>query len=162
VLTGKQVLQEKNKMGKELLAIEVGEVLPASPWMCIDQAKINEFANATGDKQWIHVDPVRCASESPFLTTIAHGFLSTALMPDVFYPMISLDSSKQTLLNYGMDKLRFLEPVRVNDEIRYKVKLESKEQKNTGVLFRFACEVEIKNRLKPAMIGTFLSLLISA
>jgi acyl dehydratase len=155
-------MQEISKMGRELMAIEVGEILPASPWMSIDQTKINEFAKATGDNQWIHIDPLRCASESPFKTTIAHGLLSTALMPAAFYPMISLDSSKQTLLNYGMDKLRFLESVRVNDEIRYKVTLESKEQKNTGFLFRFACEVEIKNRAKPAMIGTFLSLLIGA
>ena len=148
-------------MGKALLEIGVAEVLPPSPWILIDQNKIDEFAKATGDTQWIHVDALRCATESPFHTTIAHGLLSTTLMPAAFYPMISLDSTKQTLLNYGMDKLRFLEPVRVNDEIRFKVKLESKEQKSTGLLFRFACEVEIKDRLKPAMIGTFLSLLVS-
>lgn len=149
-------------MTKELTNIEIGEPLPSSSWLRIDQEMINDFAKVTGDFQWIHVDGKRCATESPFGTTIAHGLLSTTLMPAMFYQMITLDSSKQTLLNYGIDKLRFLESVRVDDEIRYKVHLASKEQKSTGMLFRFDCEVEIKNRTKPAMIGTFLMLLVDA
>lgn len=147
-------------MAKSLDDLAVGDALGTSDWILIDQHKINAFADATGDQQWIHVDVERCQQESPFGTTIAHGLLSTSLMPNVFYQLITLDPTKQTLLNYGMDTLRFLEPVRVNDKIRYKVMLDSKQVKSSGTLFRFNCEVEILNRDKPAMIGTFLMLLV--
>ena len=69
-------------MAKGLLEIELGEELAPSTWLKIDQERINLFADATGDHQWIHVDPKRCARESPFKTTIAHGYLSVTLMPE--------------------------------------------------------------------------------
>lgn len=145
---------------KSLLELNAGDQLGSTDWCLIDQNQINHFADATGDHQWIHVDAERCATQSPFKSTIAHGLLSTSLMPKVFYELISLDSNKQTLLNYGMDTLRFLEPVRVNDSIRFHVSLYSKESKNTGELYRFDCQVEIKGREKPAMVGRFLMLLV--
>lgn len=145
---------------KSLLELNAGDQLGSTDWCLIDQNQINHFADATGDHQWIHVDAERCATQSPFKSTIAHGLLSTSLMPKVFYELISLDSNKQTLLNYGMDTLRFLEPVRVNDSIRFHVSLHSKESKSTGELYRFDCQVEIKDREKPAMVGRFLMLLV--
>ncbi|WJG10750.1 MaoC family dehydratase [Aliiglaciecola sp. LCG003] len=148
-------------MGKNLSQLEDGEDLGSTDWLTISQQMINEFADATGDHQWIHVDPQRCAEQSPFKKTIAHGLLSTSLMPKVFYKLIQLDAKQQTLLNYGMDSLRFLESVRVDDRIRYHVKLDSTEVKNSGILYRFDCQVEIENREKPAMVGKFLMLLIS-
>ncbi|GAA0853010.1 MaoC family dehydratase [Aliiglaciecola litoralis] len=147
-------------MAKLLYQLNDGDVLGTTQWFNIDQQRINDFADATGDKQWIHIDVERCEKSSPFGSTIAHGLLSTSLMPDMFYQLIQLDSDQQTLLNYGMDSIRFLEPVRVNDSIRYHVTLDSKQQKNSGLLFRFNCEVEIKNRDKPAMVGQFLMLLV--
>ncbi len=147
-------------MSKDLLSLKEGDDLGNSAWINVDQTKINKFAEATGDFQWIHVDEERCQKESPFGTTIAHGLLSASLMPAVFYDLISLDPTSQTLLNYGSDSIRFLEPVRVNDLIRYKVKLSVKEQKASGTLFKFDCEVEIKDREKPAMVGRFLMLLV--
>ncbi len=147
-------------MAKSLTELKEGEQLGHTRWIHIDQKKVDDFANATGDHQWIHIDQQRCEKESPFGTTIAHGLLSTSLMPKVFYQLIELDASKQTLLNYGMDTLRFLEPVRVNDNIRYHVTLDSRQIKTSGVLYRFDCTVEIENRDKPAMVGKFLMLLI--
>lgn len=147
-------------MTKQLQDLQAGDDLGCSDWITLDQSTINQFADATGDQQWIHVDQARCAKFSPFGTTIAHGLLSTALMPSVFYSMIALDSSKQTLLNYGVDTLRFLEPVKVDSRIRYKVKLASTQQKSTGVLYRFDSEVEIEGTEKPAMVGCFLMLLV--
>jgi acyl dehydratase len=146
-------------MGKKLLDLVIDEQLTESEWISISQADIDIFAEATGDHQWIHVDAQRCAKESPFKSTIAHGYLTVTLMPNAFYQMIEPDPSNQTLLNYGVDKIRFLEPVRVNDEIRFVSKLLKTEQKSSGLLFSFATEAQIKGRDKPAMLGTFLMLL---
>ncbi|MFT4994284.1 MAG: acyl dehydratase [Paraglaciecola sp.] len=146
-------------MRKKLLNLALDEQLPVSQWVKITQDDIDLFAKATGDQQWIHVDTQRCAKESPFKSTIAHGYLTVTLMPNAFYQMIEPDPSHQTLLNYGVDKIRFLEPVRVNDEICFVSKLLKSEQKSSGMLFYFATEVHIKGRSKPAMLGTFLMLL---
>ena len=147
-------------MSANINQLEEGDALSPSPWLKIDQKMIDQFADATRDQQWIHVDAARCQQFSPFKSTIAHGLLSTALMPAMFYEMIEIDSSRQTLLNYGIEKLRYLEPVKVDSEIRYKVLLASKQQKKTGVLYRFDCEVEIKGSEKVAMVGSFLMLLV--
>ena len=142
--------------------MEVGEELSASDWQKISQADIDLFAKATGDHQWIHVDAQRCAKESPFKTTIAHGYLTVTLMPNAFYRMIKADEEHQTTLNYCVENIRFLEPVRVNDEIRFVSTLIKLEQKNSGKLFYFSTEAQIKNRDKPAMVGVFLMLLVGA
>ncbi|MFT4942090.1 MAG: acyl dehydratase [Paraglaciecola sp.] len=149
-------------MLKKLLEIDLGEELPASGWQKIEQADIDLFAKATGDHQWIHIDAARCAKESPFKTTIAHGYLTVTMMPNAFYKMFAADDDNQTILNYGVEKIRFLEPVRVNDEIRYVSKLVKLEQKGSGKLFYFSTEAQIKNRQKPAMVGVFMMLLAGA
>jgi acyl dehydratase len=140
--------------------LNVGDNLPETAWFKITQQKINEFAVATGDHQWIHIDQERCAKESPFKTTIAHGFLSASLMPMMFEQVITVDPTSSTMLNYGIDSLRFLEPVRVDDYIKYQFKVADIEQKATGRLFKVAAQVDIKGRNKPALVGTFLTLLI--
>ena len=147
-------------MAKSLESLTAGESLGHSQWVEIDQGLINRFADATEDHQWIHVDQARCQRHSPFGTTIAHGLLSTALMPKVFYELIELDSSRQTLINYGIDSLRFLEPVRSGQSIRYLVTLHSRETKSSGVLYRFDCQVQIQGVEKLAMVGRFLMLLV--
>jgi acyl dehydratase len=144
----------------DFIALKVGDKLAETPWFQVTQQQINEFADATQDHQWIHIDAERCAQESPFRTTIAHGFLSASLMPMMFEQVVSLDPTRNTMLNYGIDSLRFLEPVRVNDHIRYQFKVADIEQKATGRLFKFAVQVDIKERDKPALVGTFLTLLI--
>ena len=126
----------------------------------VSQDQINEFAEATGDKQWIHVDVERCKSSSPFKAPIAHGFLTLSLMPSMFSQCVTVDPTTTTLINYGMDNLRFIEPVRVNDEIKYSFKLINIESKPMGNLYNFEGSVEIKGRDKPALVGHFLSLVI--
>jgi acyl dehydratase len=145
----------------EFSQVKVGDELLQTQWFKITQQKINEFAVATGDHQWIHIDQERCAKESPFKTTIAHGFLSASLMPMMFEQVTSVDPMKFTMLNYGIDSLRFLEPVRVNDEIRYQFKVADVEDKAMGKLYKVAAQVEIQGREKPALVGTFLTLLIA-
>ena len=144
----------------EFSQISVGDNLPETTWFKITQQKINEFAVATGDHQWIHIDQERCAKESPFSTTIAHGFLSASLMPMMFEQIITVDPTRNTMINYGIDSLRFLEPVRVDDYIKYQFTVADIEQKPMGKLFKFTAQVDIKNREKPALVGTFLTLLI--
>lgn len=149
-------------MLKTLLELQVGEQLPVSDWRVITQGDIDLFAKATGDHQWIHVDPTRCARDSPFKSTIAHGYLTVTLMPNAFYHMFAADPHYPTILNYGVDKIRFLEPVRVNDKIRFVSTLERVEQKSTGKLFYFSTKVDIEGRAKPALQGIFLMLLVGA
>ncbi len=147
-------------MNRDLLTLQRGEEIGVSPWQKVEQGRITAFAEVTGDHQWIHVDVDRCASESTFGTTIAHGFLTTTLMPAAFYDMITLDTKANTLLNYGADKIRFLEPVRAGDEIRFRMSLIHKESKQAGILFKFGCNAEIRGRAKPAMVAEFLMLLV--
>ncbi|MBL4631441.1 MAG: MaoC family dehydratase [Paraglaciecola sp.] len=149
-------------MTKKLLALTLGEQLPVGDWISISQADIDMFAKATNDHQWIHVDPKRCEKESPFKTTIAHGYLTVTLMPNSLYQSIEPDPKYQSLLNYGVDKIRFIEPVRVNDRIRFATTLIKTEQKSSGKLFYFETTAQIEGRDKPAMKGVFLTLLVGA
>jgi acyl dehydratase len=141
--------------------LNVNDTLASEHWYQITQEKVNAFAEVTEDFQWIHIDQERCAEESPFRTTIAHGFLTAALMPKMFAAVVSIDPSKHTMLNYGIDSLRYLEPVRVFDEIKFKFVLSSIEAKTMGKLYRFTTQVDIKGREKPALVGEFLMLLIT-
>ncbi|MFT5840779.1 MAG: acyl dehydratase [Flavobacteriales bacterium] len=149
-------------MTKKLLALTLGEQLPVGDWVNISQTDIDMFAKATNDHQWIHIDPKRCEKESPFGTTIAHGYLTVTLMPNSLYQSIQPDPQHQSLLNYGVDKIRFIEAVRVNDKIRFISTLIKIEQKSTGKLFHFETTAEIEGRDKPAMKGVFLTLLVGA
>ncbi|GAC19278.1 MaoC family dehydratase [Paraglaciecola arctica] len=149
-------------MNKKLLELSTGEQLPVGDWITISQADIDMFAKATNDHQWIHVDPERCEKESPFATTIAHGYLTVTLMPNSLYQSIQADPVYKSLLNYGVDKIRFIEPVRVNDKIRFVSTLLKTEQKSSGKLFYFETTAEIEGRNKPAMKGVFLTLLVGA
>ncbi len=139
--------------------VENVEIVP-DYWLHISQEKINQFALATEDEQWIHMDVERCKQESPFKTTIAHGFLTISLLSQAFSKQIQIDPSFQTLINYGMEKLRFLEPVRSDDHIRFCFSLLEREVKEKGVLHKFNVRIEIKEREVPAALGVFIVMLI--
>ena len=147
-------------MALTLLDLEIQQPLPASNWTQISQGMINKFADATGDHQWIHIDVERCQKESPFKQTIAHGFLSASLMPKAFEEVIEPHKEIASVLNYGINSLRFLEPVRVDDKVRFAFKVANIEQKPLGKLFTFDCAVEIEGREKPALVGQFLMLAV--
>ena len=140
--------------------LTIGVRLENEQFFTVTQEQINQFAEATGDHQWIHLDAERCAQFSPYKSTIAHGFLTVSLMPKMFAECLEIDESKTTMINYGMDQLRFIEAVRVNDEIKYCFTLENIEKKPHGDLYKFNGQVLIKGREKPALIGVFLSLIL--
>ena len=99
------------------LQAEVGKEVAISEWMTISQERVNQFAEATDDPQWIHVDVERAKRESPFGTTIAHGYLTLSLIPKLFESVVALPKGKMSI-NYGLNKVRFPSPVRVGSRIR--------------------------------------------
>ncbi|MEM0909362.1 MAG: MaoC/PaaZ C-terminal domain-containing protein [Pseudomonadota bacterium] len=141
--------------------LQVGDQLISTHWIVISQSNIEDFAKATGDFQWIHLDKQKCATSSPFKTTIAHGFLTSSLVPSQFEELVHLEPEKQTLINYGVDKIRFLEPVRSGDSIKFKFELTRIDDKPAGALYSFDVTTMIKNREKPALVGTFLLMLLN-
>ncbi|MAL78328.1 MAG: hypothetical protein CMN55_04350 [Sneathiella sp.] len=147
------------RLPKEDYLKSVGTEYGPTDWMLIDQARINKFAEATDDFQFIHVDPERAAKETPFGATIAHGFLTLSLLA-YLVPQIQpkIDGIKMGI-NYGLDKLRFLQPVKVNSEIRAKIKILSIEEKRPGqYLTKTEVTIEIKGEDKPALIAEWLGM----
>ncbi|NNE56300.1 MAG: MaoC family dehydratase [Flavobacteriales bacterium] len=134
----------------------IGQELGVSDWLQITQDQINLFADATLDHQWIHTDPER-AKDGPFGTTIAHGYLTLSVLPYLWEQITEFNNVKM-LVNYGMETLKFGEPVMVNDEVRLKAKL--KDLANLRGISKTALDVrlEIKDKKKPAFIATVLFL----
>jgi acyl dehydratase len=122
----------------------------------LDQERINLFAEATGDHQWIHVDP-EMAAHGPFGGTIAHGYLSLALLPGLLSEVMTVEDARMGI-NYGIDRVRFTAPVPVDSQVRLKSKLVSAERRGEGVLYKLGVEVEIKGAEKPALVGEVLYL----
>jgi acyl dehydratase len=136
------------------LGAHIGEALGASSWIMVDQKRINEFAQCTDDRQWIHVDVERAVKEGPFGGTVAHGFLTLALLaPTIFEVMLSRVEVKQAI-NYGLERVRFLAPVRAGRRVRNCVKIASMEDKGAGrTLLTTENTIEIEGEDKPAMIA---------
>jgi acyl dehydratase len=133
--------------------------LGATEWVALDQERINQFAEATGDHQWIHVDP-EMAKQGPFGGTIAHGYLSLALLPGLLSEVMNVEGARMGI-NYGIDRVRFTAPVPVNSEVRLKAKVVSAERRGEGVLYKLGVEVEIKDAEKPALVGEVLFLVFA-
>ena len=145
---------------KTLLDLSVGETLEQTCWLTVTQEIINQFAEATGDHQWIHLDAERCEKESPFKTTIAHGFLTASLMPKAFAEVISPSENIASMINYVIDKLRFLEPVKSYDAVKYQFKLVDISDKPQGKLFKVEASCLVKSTGNPALVGGFLMLAV--
>jgi len=136
----------------------IGKELPESDWISVSQEMINDFANATQDRQWVHVDVERAKKESPFKTTIAHGFMSVALLSKMLEDIIQVESAVLGL-NYGLNYVRFMNPVLVNSRLRLKCTVKNIEDHKKGVKITFSCTVEIENQKKPACVAEFLTLI---
>jgi acyl dehydratase len=135
----------------------VGKEFPIGNWYTITQEMITDFANATLDKQWIHVDEAKAAKESPFKSTIAHGFMSVSMISKLLEEVFTIQSLKMGL-NYGLNKVRFPNAVPVNSQLRMLSKvLDIKPLANNGVKATFSCTLEIKGQEKPACIAEFLA-----
>ena len=136
----------------------VGKELGRSEWLTIDQERINLFAEATGDYQFIHVDPVK-AAQTPFGSTIAHGFLSLSLIPKLMEDILILPEGVKMVVNYGLDSVRFIQPVKVNSRVRLKVDMNEVTEKKPGQwLLKATATLEIEGSDKPAYIAEPLSL----
>ncbi len=137
-----------------------GTELGPSKWQIIDQARIDRFADATNDHQFIHVDPQKAAA-TPFGSTIAHGFLTLSLLSHLLGEIMPIPEGTVMGINYGSDKVRFLQPVTVNSRIRALARIESVEEKQRGqYLQKTAVSIEIENQARPAMVAQILSLYV--
>ena len=136
----------------------VGKDLGRSEWLTIDQNRINQFAECTGDHQFIHVDPEK-AKLTPFGSTIAHGFLSLSLVPMLMEKIMIMPEGLKMAVNYGLDSVRFIQPVKVNSKVRLVVTLTDATEKNPGQwLLKARAVLEIEGQEKPAYIAEPLTL----
>lgn len=148
----------KTFQGLAELADAAGTDLGASDWIVIDQERIDLFAEATGDHQWIHVDP-ELAKSGPFGATIAHGFLTLSLLPVLQHQLYAVEDVRMAV-NYGLDRVRFIAPVRSGKRIRGRFRLDSVDEKAPGqLLLRHTVTVEIEGEEKPALTAEWLGLL---
>ncbi len=135
----------------------VGQELGVSDYLTITQDQINKFADATLDHQWIHTDPDRASKESPFGKPIAHGFLTLSIVPYLWEQIAQINNTKM-LINYGIEKLRFNQPVVVDNEVRLRVKLQSIVDLRGISKAQLDITLEIKDSKKPAFTGTLIFL----
>lgn len=145
-------------ISKEEFLTSAGQEYGPGEWMKIDQDRINKFAEATGDFQFIHVDP-EAAAKTPFGSTIAHGFLSLSLLAFLAPQITPKPDNVQMGVNYGMNKLRFLNPVKVNQEVRVRSKVLDVTEKRPGqVLVTNEVTLEIKGEKAPALVAEWLGM----
>lgn len=133
----------------------VGQELAVSEWLTVDQARIDQFAQATGDHQWIHVDPGKAAS-GPFGTTIAHGFLTLSLIPALSESTFTIDDVTMGI-NYGLNRVRFPNPVRCGSRVRGHFKLLSYEPLDGGAQLTIEATIEVEGQPKPACVAESVS-----
>lgn len=137
----------------------IGDEIGVSSWLTVDQARIDAFADATEDRQFIHTDPA-AAAQTPFGATIAHGFLSLSLLSRMGSEVFLAPEGVKMALNYGLDRVRFLAPVRSGKRVRGRFTLDSAEEKAPGqILFRYTVTVEIEGEDKPALTAEWLGLI---
>jgi acyl dehydratase len=133
-----------------------GRELGTTAWRTIDQEQVNLFAEATGDGQWIHVDP-KAAASGPFGGTVAHGYLTLALLPVLIGELLEISDSSLGV-NYGIERLRFPAPVRTGARIRLRAVLEGSERRAIGIVYRLGVTIEVDGQHKPALVGEVLYL----
>jgi acyl dehydratase len=137
----------------------IGTEIGVSSWLVVDQARIDAFADATEDRQFIHIDPA-AAAQTPFGGTIAHGFLTLSLLSRMAADAMLVPEGLKMAVNYGLDRVRFLAPVRAGKRIRGRFTLDSIEEKAPGqVLMRHTVTVEIEGEEKPALTAAWLGLI---
>jgi acyl dehydratase len=138
----------------------VGREVGVSSWILVDQARIDAFADATEDRQFIHVDPA-AAAQTPFGGTIAHGFLSLSLLSAMGAEAMLVPDGIKIAINYGLDRVRFLAPVRSGSRVRGRFTLDSVDEKAAGqVLLHHTVTVEIEGEDKPALSAVWLALIV--
>ncbi len=136
----------------------VGKQIGESPWIAIDQPRIDAFAEVTEDHQFIHVDPERAASEGPFGSTIAHGFLTLSLLVRMAELCVPVLDGDPPVINFGLDKIRWLVPVKAGQRVRARFTLAEMNEKTPGrLLFRHSVIVEIEGEERAALVAHWLT-----
>ena len=133
----------------------VGEPLGSSDWITVEQSRIDRFAGATGDHQWIHIDPVR-AAQGPFGSTIAHGFLTLSLLPAFFETAFDVADGRMGV-NYGLNRVRFTAPVPVGSRLRAHFKLLAYERIDGGAQLTVEASIEREGSAKPVCVAESLT-----
>jgi acyl dehydratase len=145
------------------LGERIGQELGLSDWVAMDQRRIDAFAACTGDHQWIHVDVERAKRESPFRGTVAHGYLTLAMVAPLAMQIGVIPIDAAAGLNYGIDKVRFLAPVPAGARVRLRVVLAGIEPREGGqVIMKTQNTLEVEGSERPALIAETLALLIPA
>lgn len=140
---------------------QIGSEIGVSSWLAIGQERINSFAEATEDLQFIHIDP-EAAAQTPFGGTIAHGFLTLSLLSRLAAEVMLIPNGVKMAVNYGLDRVRFLAPVKPDDRIRGRFTLDSIDEKAPGqLLMRHSVTIEIDGKDKPAMTASWLGLIFT-
>jgi len=138
----------------------VGRSATAASWLTIEQDRIDAFADATDDHQWIHVDPSR-AAQGPFGATVAHGYLTLSLVPRLTDGLVEVGGT-DLVVNYGLDRVRFVQPVVVGSRVRASTTIRSAEPTAQGVRAGFTVTIEIEGAGKPALVADTVVLYVAA
>lgn len=133
------------------LAARAGEEIGVSDWLVVSQARIDQFADATGDHQWIHVDAARAAAESPYGTTIAHGFLTLSLATTLLADTIAVDGARM-IINYGCDRVRFVSAVPAGSRVRGRFTIAAVENTRDSIQTTWGVVIEREGQEKPCLV----------
>lgn len=134
----------------------VGKEIGVTDWFLMTQERIQQFADATGDHQWIHVDVERSQRESPFKATIAHGFLTLSLLPQFMPQVLQIKGGMRMGINYGLNRLRFVSPVRAGARIRARFTLQSTKDFGDGLEIVYLVTVEGEGLAKPVLVAEWV------
>jgi acyl dehydratase len=135
--------------------------MTVTDWVVVGQERIDAFAACTGDHQWIHVDQERARRESPFGTTIAHGYLTLSLLAPMIEQMGLVPADAKAALNYGLDRVRFITPVKAGARVRGRLSISSAEPQPGGrILLKASCILDIDGEPKPALVADVLCMLV--
>ena len=143
-------------MNLDDLRARVGQEVGVSGWRAITQEQINRFAELTGDDQWIHIDVERARRESPYGTTIAHGFLTVSMLSGLIKEAVEISGDAKMRINYGFNRLRFTGAVPAGSRIRGRFTLNSMKDIDGGVEIAWGAAVEVEGREKPALVAEWL------
>ena len=150
-----------SKLTMANLKEHVGRELGVSDWNLVDQARINQFAECTGDHQWIHIDVERAKRESPYGTTVGHGYLLLSMIAPTSFEVFVKPAGIAAVLNYGIDRVRFIAPVKAGSRVRNRIRLLAAEDRGNGrTLITTENTLEIEGEAKPALIAQALTMAV--
>jgi acyl dehydratase len=152
----KLLMSPKTLDSPDALKDLVGQEIAVTDWFNITQERIQQFADATLDHQWIHIDVERARRESPFKAPIAHGFLTLSLLPHFMHQALEIKQGVRLGVNYGLNRVRFVSPVRAGSNIRARITLQSLKDVTDGMEAVFNATIEVEGREKPSCVAEWI------